>query len=103
MSEQAVQGATGQESAPAEGSYAGARVPRPSMPSRRYRMPRRAFRFYPLLQDEAQHPRSWDFPSYLDSSVPWVAALRDLYLTPESFPASFSPEAGLLLHALIRN
>jgi len=60
-------------------------------------------RFFPTLADHDQHPRRWNFPAFLDTSIPWVGVLRDLYAWPLSFPASISPEAGLLLHALVRN
>ncbi|RIL05002.1 MAG: hypothetical protein DCC71_12010 [Proteobacteria bacterium] len=50
------------------------------------------------------HPTRWEFPAYLDNpSCRWLQALRRLYAEPIAFPASLSPEAGLLLHALVRN
>lgn len=81
----------------------GTRVPMPPVPARRYHLPREVHRFFPTLAHEADHPTSWRFPGYLDPAVPWVAVLRDLYSVPASFPASVSPEAGLLLHSLVRN
>jgi len=51
-----------------------------------------------------EHPRAWEWPAYLDpAAAPWLATLRRLYASPLSFPASLSPEAGLLVHALVRN
>lgn len=49
------------------------------------------------------HPTKWGWPAYLDSGRPWLQSLRELYATPLSFPDSISPEAGLLVHALVRN
>jgi len=73
-------------------------------PANRSALPRQALRFFPRLTDFEKHPRAWTFPPFLDASpVPWVRALRELYAHPISFPSSMSPEAGLLLHALIRN
>lgn len=85
------------------GNYQGARVPRPPIPLHRHVIPRSGHRFFPMLLDPSQHPREWAFPAYLDAAVPWVSVLRDLYAWAPSFPASFSPEAGLMLHALVRN
>ncbi|MBL8764621.1 MAG: class I SAM-dependent methyltransferase [Phycisphaerae bacterium] len=46
----------------------------------------------------------WIFPAFLDNpSCPWLRVLKDLYDDPRSFPSSLAPEAGLLLHALVRN
>jgi predicted O-methyltransferase YrrM len=57
-----------------------------------------------MLQSDEDHPKAWTFPAYLDSAtVPWLAVLKELYASPLAFPASFSPEAGLLLHSLVRN
>ncbi len=51
-----------------------------------------------------EHPTSWTWPAYLDThSQPWLAELRRIYASGLSFPASISPEGGLLLHALVRN
>jgi predicted O-methyltransferase YrrM len=88
---------------PAPAHYQNARVPRPPIPARRLYLPRDQHRFFPRLRDDSQHPTHWEFPEYLDGSVPWVGVLRELYASPLSFPASFSPQAGLLLHALVRN
>src|SRR3954467_10016563 len=79
------------------------RPPAPAIPANRHILPRSAHRFFPTLADHDQHPRRWEFQAFLDASVPWVGALRDLYAWPLSFPASISPEAGLLLHSLVRN
>lgn len=51
-----------------------------------------------------EHLRPWPFPAFLDHpSCRWLQALKRIYADPLSFPASVSPEAGLLLHALVRN
>lgn len=76
---------------------------RPTVPVNRYVMPRRHWRFFPRLEDESRHPRAWGFPAWLDARVRWVNVLGDLYARAETFPASISPQAGLLLHALVRN
>lgn len=59
---------------------------------------------FPVLESAQAHPSEWVFPTYLrNSSCRWLASLEDLYAEPITFPASLSPEAGLLLHGLIRN
>ncbi len=77
----------------------------PGGPPSPHRTPlhRSRFRFYPLLRSIEHHPKAWQFPEYLDASIPWVRTLKDLYASPLAFPASMSPEAGLFLHALVRN
>lgn len=42
-------------------------------------------------------------PEALDRSVPWVGSLAGLYEMAECRPASVSPEAGMLLHSLVRS
>lgn len=50
------------------------------------------------------HPTRWNFPNYLDNpNCKWLTVLKEMYNNPLSFPASLSPEAGLLVHALVRN
>ncbi|MEX2219161.1 MAG: class I SAM-dependent methyltransferase [Phycisphaerales bacterium] len=93
-----VKGVPGGPAAPGESG-----VGAPPIPVNRYVLAREVHRFFPRLTDTASHPTRWDFPAFLDRSVPWVGVLRDLYEWPASFPASFSPEAGLLLHSLVRN
>ena len=67
-------------------------------------LPRSALRFFPMLTDERLHPTAWTIPAILDNpTIPWVRALGELYANPISFPSSMSPEAGLLLHSLVRN
>lgn len=66
--------------------------------------PAESLAHFPRLKGRAHHPRGWDFPAYLDASgTPWLRALRELYDEPITFPASLSPQAGLLLHGLVRN
>ena len=69
---------------------------------------KRALRFDQLAYRPALHapvhPTRWEFPAYLDNpACSWLQALRALYAQPITFPASLSTEAGLLLHALVRN
>jgi len=66
------------------------------------RLPRDQLAHFPMLTGE--HPTRWDFPAYLrNEKCAWLSALGELYENPICFPASLSPEAGLLLHALVRN
>ncbi|MDQ7012745.1 MAG: class I SAM-dependent methyltransferase [Planctomycetota bacterium] len=59
---------------------------------------------FPTLKGDEFHPKGWDFPTSLNTAgCTWLAALRDLYNQPVTFPASLSPQAGMLLHALVRN
>ena len=61
-------------------------------------------RHFPHLESEAHHPSAWPFPASLAASpAHWLACLRELYAMPISFPASLSPDAGMLLHALVKN
>ncbi|MEL7472379.1 MAG: class I SAM-dependent methyltransferase [Planctomycetota bacterium] len=59
-------------------------------------------RHFPHLK--GQHPTSWNWPAYLNPDAnSWMRSLKSLYDMPITFPASLSPEAGLMLHGLIRN
>ncbi|VAX41352.1 hypothetical protein MNBD_PLANCTO03-17 [hydrothermal vent metagenome] len=50
------------------------------------------------------HPKGWDFPdAFSNPDCRWLTALRELYDEPITFPASLSPQAGLLIHSLVRN
>lgn len=65
-------------------------------------LPRERLAHYPRLH--GPHPTRWEFPAYLDNpGCRWLQALKALYAEPITFPASLSPEAGLLIHGLIRN
>jgi predicted O-methyltransferase YrrM len=67
-------------------------------------LPREQLGHFPRLTSEAAHPTKWVFPAYLDNpNCRWLSALKELYANPITFPASLSPEAGLMLHGLIRN
>jgi predicted O-methyltransferase YrrM len=44
----------------------------------------------------------WPIPEYLDRSARWMSRLAALYSGSHAFPASVSPESGLLLHSLAR-
>jgi predicted O-methyltransferase YrrM len=88
----------------AKTEYRGAGAPPPPIPANRFRFARQQLRFFPMLRAEEDHPKKWTFPSYLDNpAVPWLMVLKEMYAMPLAFPASFSPEAGLLLHALVRS
>lgn len=66
--------------------------------------PARTLEHFPHLARIEEHPRRWEFPSYLvNPGCRWLTALKELYEHPICFPASLSPEAGLLLHSLVRN
>lgn len=68
------------------------------------RLPRHALSFFPGPVDRADHPTRWTFPGWLrNDEVPWLRLLGELYEHPAAFPASVSPEAGLLLFSLVRN
>lgn len=59
---------------------------------------------FPRLKSRADHPSNWVFPEHLSGSgCRWLAALEDLYKHPLCFPASLSPQAGMLLHSLVQN
>lgn len=76
----------------------------PYMPREKLWIPRHAPTFFPGPTTKAQHPDRWSFPAWLkNDSVPWLKTLAELYEHPAAFPASISPEAGLLLFSLVRN
>lgn len=76
----------------------------PDRPAEKLWIPRHAPTFFPGPTGKDQHPDRWAFPSWLrNGSVPWLRALAELYDHPAAFPASISPEAGLLLFSLVRN
>lgn len=79
------------------------RIDPPPVPANKYALPRQALRFMPRLERESDHPTTWEFPSVLCDEPAWLAELRRLYADPLCFPASLSPQAGLLLHALVLN
>ena len=46
----------------------------------------------------------WTWPKHLEADPrPWVRTLAMLYEHPLSYPFSISPEAGMLLHAIVLN
>lgn len=58
----------------------------------------------PLREVPPEDLRPWPFPPFLDNpGCAWLQTLKRLYARPVSFPASLSPDAGLLLHSLVRN
>lgn len=69
--------------------------------------PRGDLRHFPSRQLRDVPPeqlRPWPFPAFLDNpSCRWLQALKRIYSTPLSFPSALSPEAGILLHSLVRN
>lgn len=82
-----------------------ARIDPPVVPRNKYALPRESLRFMPRLEGAEHHPTSWSLPDLLGAhtDAPWRAELRALYAEPVAFPASISPQAGLLLHALVLN
>lgn len=77
---------------------AGPKVPRAKSPA-----PTDRLDYFPKSH-LPEHPRKWDFPAYLDNpGCLWLQTLKRMYAMPIAFPASLSPEAGLLLHSLVRN
>jgi predicted O-methyltransferase YrrM len=77
--------------------------PDPHVPSVKEPEPRDRLQFYPRMFIP-EHPRRWEFPAYLDNpNCKWLQQLKVMYSMPISFPASLSPEAGLLVHSLVRN
>jgi predicted O-methyltransferase YrrM len=75
----------------------------PVVPDQKKILPLSNLRFHPG-HHFAEMPQRWAFPAYLDNpAVPWLATLKRLYASGISFPASVTPETGLLIHALIRN
>lgn len=73
-----------------------------NQPSKPEPMARDQLAFFP--KPPADHPTAWSFPESLDNpNCRWLQALKALYAEPITFPASLSPDAGLLLHAMIRN
>lgn len=78
-------------------------APDPHVPANKSARPRAQLQYLPQMH-VAEHPTSWQFPAYLDNpSCRWLQQLKAMYAMPISFPASLSPEAGLLVHSLIRN
>lgn len=57
---------------------------------------------FPPKHPVPEHPTEWEFPSFL-GGTPWIDTLREVYAHPLAFPASISPEVGLLLYSLVRN
>jgi len=75
----------------------------PRVPSHKKPLPREHLQHLKTGPDNP-HPTRWTFPAYLDNPhCQWLNVLKEMYNNPLSFPASLSPEAGLLVHALVRN
>ncbi len=75
----------------------------PAVPSDKQPLPRERLAYYPRWHVQ-EHPCKWDFPAYLDNpGSRWLQTLKSMYATPIAFPASLAPEAGLLVHSLVRN
>ncbi|MCC6425905.1 MAG: class I SAM-dependent methyltransferase [Phycisphaerales bacterium] len=84
-------------------TIAGWRVSPPTIPPDKAAIPREDLEYFPRVR-EGEHPLFWEFPAYLDNpNCRWLQALKEMYAMPIVFPASLSPEAGLMLHGLIRN
>lgn len=76
----------------------------PQIPETNPPPPAETLRHFPRLGGRKYHPHGWDFPQYLNpAGCRWLKALRELYDEPITFPASLSPQAGMLLHSLVRN
>lgn len=76
----------------------------PDRPAVKYRLPRHELAFFPGPVGPESHPTAWTFPAWLrNERVPWLMTIEKLYGLPAAFPASVSPEAGLLLFSLVRN
>jgi hypothetical protein len=88
---------------PVKPPFSGADLPPPAISPNRSALPRWECRFFPRLEREEDHPKGWTFPEFLDARRPWVGALREMYASPFAFPASISPQVGLLLFSLVRN
>ncbi len=82
-----------------------ARIEPPAVPRNKYALPRSSLRFMPRLEKLQEHPTSWSLPGLLadGSDAAWIRELRSIYADPIAFPASVSPQCGLLLHALVMN
>lgn len=82
--------------------------PGPKIPWRKKTLHRNDHQFCPEIDGQpigkGKHGTKWTFPAYLDNpNCRWLQALKKMYAMPISFPASLSPEAGLLVHSLVRN
>lgn len=56
------------------------------------------------LSTMATRAQAWPFPAHLDNpNCKWLQALKHVYAQPVTFPASLSPQAGQLLHAIVLN
>lgn len=82
--------------------------PGPRVPWRKKALHRNDHEFCPEIDGkpigEGKHPTGFVFPAYLDNpGCRWLQVLKKMYGLPLAFPASLSPEAGLLVHALVRN
>jgi predicted O-methyltransferase YrrM len=83
-------------------------VPGPKIPWRKKALHRNDHQFCPAVDGQpighGEHGTRWTFPACLDNpNCRWLQTLKRMYAMPISFPASLSPEAGLLVHALVRN
>lgn len=76
----------------------------PDRPLEKSWIARHAPTFFPGPVSREEHPTAWTWPHWLkNSETPWLRTLERLYGLPIAFPASMSPEAGLLLFSLVRN
>jgi predicted O-methyltransferase YrrM len=75
----------------------------PAVPGRKNT---RAYREWEFFRAEGLPPveKPWPFPEAFDNlRCPWLQVLKRLYAMPITFPASISPEGGMLLHSIVRN
>lgn len=76
----------------------------PDRPAQKVWLPRHEPSFFPGPVGPEHHPSAWTWPVWLaGSETPWLRTLERLYTLPVAFPASMSPETGLLLFSLVRN
>jgi predicted O-methyltransferase YrrM len=74
--------------------------------SDRERISREQLAHFPMgrLTERGSGAAGWPFPPHLDNpACRWLGALKHVYSLGITFPASLSPEAGQLLHALALN
>jgi predicted O-methyltransferase YrrM len=83
--------------------YAREPGPRPNVPRSKTSAPYNTWQFFRSEQLDPT-PKPWPFPAELDNpKCAWLQTLKRLYAMPITFPASISPEGGMLLHSLVRN
>lgn len=78
-------------------------LPGPPLPPTKKRLSHREWSFFPTGAMETP-PRPWRFPASMDNpSCRWLQTLKRMYANPITYPASISPDGGMLLHSIVRN